>query len=109
MGRVLAEADASTVTPAGVSGRDGSQPAKGVFLVLCFPFGVFPAPASTIKKSLYVNKEYFLPLYSHKGSFYGGKSYRNLSEVIGIFKISPDRLRQVAKLVIPFKGYLGIR
>ena len=69
VGRVLAEADASTVAPAGVSGRDGSQPAKGVFLVLCFPFGMFPAPASTIKKSLDVNKEYFLPLYSHKGSF----------------------------------------
>ena len=45
------------------------------------------------KKSLYVNKEYFSPLYSHKGSFYGGKSYQNLSGVIGIFKISPDRLR----------------
>ena len=59
VGRVLAEADASTVTPAGVSGRDGSQPAKGIFPVLCFPFGVFPAPASTIKKSLDVNKEYF--------------------------------------------------
>ena len=68
VGRVLAEADASTVAPAGVSGRDGSQPAKGVFLVLCFPFGMFPAPASTIK-SLDANKEYFLPLYSHKGSF----------------------------------------
>ena len=36
------------------------------------------------------------------------KSYRDLSGVIGIFKISPDRLRQAAKLVIPFKGYLGI-
>lgn len=30
VGRVLAEADASTVAPSGVSGRDGSQPAKGV-------------------------------------------------------------------------------
>ena len=69
VGRVLAEADASTVAPSGVSGRDGSQPAKGVFLVLCFPFGMFPAPTSAIKKSLYANKEYFLPLYSHKGSF----------------------------------------
>ena len=69
VGRVLAEADASTGAPSGVSGRDGSQPAKGVFLVLCFPFGVFPAPTSAIKKSLYVNKEYFLPLYSYKGSF----------------------------------------
>ena len=36
------------------------------------------------------------------------KSYRDLSVVIGIFKISPDRLRQAAKLVIPFKGFLGI-
>lgn len=69
VGRVLAEADASTVTPAGVSGRDGSQPAKGVFLVFCFPFGMFPAPASAVKKSLYANKEYFLPFYSHQGSF----------------------------------------
>ena len=69
VGRVLAEADASTVAPAGVSGRNGSQPAKGVFLVLCFPFGVSPALTSAIKKSLYANKEYFLPLYSHKGSF----------------------------------------
>ena len=69
VGRVLAEADASTVAPAGVSGRDGSQPAKGVFLVLCFPFGVFPAPTFAIKKSLDANKKYFLPLYWHKGSF----------------------------------------
>ena len=72
MGRVLAEADASTVAPAGVRGRDGSQPAKGVFLVFCFPFGMFPAPASAIKKSLYANKAVKNTLYSHKGSFYRG-------------------------------------
>lgn len=69
VGRVLAEADASTVTPAGVSGRDGSQPAKGVFLVLCFPLRYVSGTCLHDKKSLYVNKEYFLPLYSHKGSF----------------------------------------
>ena len=51
VGRVLAEADASTVAPAGVSGRDGSQPAKGIFPVLCFPFGMFPASTSAIKRA----------------------------------------------------------
>ena len=69
VGRVLAEADASTVAPAGVSGRDGSQPAKGVFLVLCFPFGMFPAPASTIKRAFMRIKSIFYRFIHIKALF----------------------------------------
>jgi len=69
VGRVLAEADASTVTPAGVRGRDGSQPAKGVFLVLCFPFGMFPAPASTIKRAFMRIKSIFYRFIHIKALF----------------------------------------
>ena len=85
MGRVLAEADASTVTPAGVRGRDGSQPAKGVFLVLCFPFGMFPAPASTIKRAFMRIKSIFYRFIYIKALFYG-EGEQKLSEPIGDYR-----------------------
>jgi hypothetical protein len=65
---LLAEAGTSTVTSELLSAAFIWFPRKILFpelWVFCGLSGIYLCD----KKSLYVNKEYFLPLYLHKGSF----------------------------------------
>jgi len=65
---LLAEAGTSTVTSELLSAAFIWFPGKISFPELCI-FCRLTGIYLCDKKSLYVNKEYFLPLYLHKGSF----------------------------------------